>query len=281
MDNLFSGLESMGLGKMKDLDIFDDGKKEEKKVEAKAAGPVKVDESTLILEKTVKCPVCDIEFKEKFVKTGKARLVSQDIDLRPKYADIDAHKYDVIACPVCGYAALARYFATIGSPQAKLVKEKISMSFTGFGEEKTIYSYDDAIGRLRLALVNAVVKRSKVSERAYICLLIGWMLRGKAETLPEETPDREKVLKALKEEEMGFLNKACEGLMDSFSKESFPLVGLDEPSATYLIAALCAETGKQEEALRWVSRLIVSKSANDRIKERARNLKEMVTAGEI
>lgn len=282
MDSLFSGLESMGLGKMKDMDLYGDEKKTEQKTEAAVQKPVTVDEASLLLDKTFTCPVCDQEFKEKIVKTGKAKLLSQDIDLRPRYADIDAHKYDVVACPICGYAALARNFNVLTSAQGKLIKENISANFTGLGPEKATYSYDDVLARLKLTLINTVVKRGKTSEKAYICLLMGWMTRGKAETLPADTPNRAQLLEQLKKEELDFLGKAAEGLMDAFAKESFPLCGmLDEASSTYLVSALCAEVGRSEEALRWVSRLITSKNANERIKERARDLKDKITNGEI
>lgn len=280
-NNLFSGLESMGLGNMSGLDIFGDGKKKEeekKKVEVKK---IVIDEKTLLLNKSFKCPLCDHEFRSKVVKTGKAKLVSQDTDLRPRYQELDAIKYDVIACPACGYAALARLFTTLGSVQGKLIKEKISATFMGLGPMGETYSYDDAIARHKLALVNAVVKRAKVSERAYLCMLIAWLDRGKRETLPAETPNREALSEKLIVEEKEFLRQAKEGFKDAFTKESFPLCGLDEHTATYVIAALSAETGSYEEALRWTSQLITSRNANDRIKERARNLKDMINNKEI
>ena len=277
MDNLFSGLESMGLGGMKNLNLFDEPKKNEEQ-EKKKAEPVQFDERTLILDKTFKCPVCDREFKNKVVKAGKTKLVTQDIDLRPQYADIDALKYGVVACPICGYASMARTYAGLTQAQCKLIKEQIATSFTGYGKEPELYSYDDAIARHKLALLNTVVKRAKTSERAYMCLLIAWLLRGKRNSLPENTPNRDAALVSLKAEETDFLSKARDGLKEAFQKEAFPLCGLDENTSIYMVAALCYETGMHEESLRWASRLITSTSANDRIKERARNLKTLINS---
>lgn len=281
-NNLLSGLESMGLGNMSDLDIFGENrKKEEAAKKAQVVKKVVVDETTLLLDKSCKCPLCDQDFKTKVVKTGKAKLVSQDIDLRPRYQEIDAIKYDVIVCPVCGYAALAKFFPTLGSVQGKLIKEKISATFTGLGPVGATYSYDDAIARHKLALVNAVVKRAKVSERAYLCMLIAWLDRSKRENIREDAPNREALTEKLIVEEKEFLRQAKEGFKDAFTKETFPLCGLDEHTATYVIAALSAETNSYEEALRWASQLITSRNANDRIKERARNLKDMINNKEI
>lgn len=274
---LLSGLESMGLGNMSKLNLFDDAKEE--KPEAKKPEPVKVDERTLILDKTCKCPVCDHEFKAKVVKTGKTKLITQDVDLRPVYSDVDSLKYGVCVCPICGYASMMKTFPNITSAQAKLIKEQISASFTGLGPDHDIYSYDDAITRHKLALVNTVVKRAKTSERAYMCLLLAWLLRGKRESLPDDTQNIAVVYKNLETEEKDFLAKARVGFEDAFSKENFPLCGLDECTSIYLIAALAAEVGDSDAALRWVSRLITSQSANDRIKERGRSLKEMIQNG--
>ena len=45
------------------------------------------------------------------------------------------------------------------------------------------YTYEDALARYQLALVNAIVKQAKNSEKAYICLKAGWLMRGYAEWL--------------------------------------------------------------------------------------------------
>lgn len=287
MDNMFSGLESLGLGKMGNLNLFgDDNDKEKERQRVQSVKKVvpTVNESELLLDRTYKCPLCDQSFKSKAVKTGKTKLISQDIDLRPHYNDIDTLKYGVVACPICGYAAMGKTFELLGSAQAKLIKEQISVNFTGLdtrGKAQGIYTYDDAIMRHKLALLNAVVKRAKISERAYLCLLLAWLTRGKAENLPEDTGNRAATVAGLKKEEQEMLSKARDGFKEAFEKESFPLCGLDESTATYLVAALLAETGEKQESMRWIAKLITSTLASDRIKDRARNLKDMINNGEI
>ena len=272
----------MGLGKMANLDLYGDTKEEEKKTAAAKDEPVQVNEADFLLAKTLKCPVCDNEFKGKTIKAAKMpKLISRDPDLRCIYADVDVYKYSVVACPICGYASMIKTFGPMPSAQVKLIREQISANFTGLGEEPEIYSYDDAIARYKLALVNTVVKRARVSERAYVCLHIAWLLRGKRQSYPADTPNLAEIEKAMLAEENDFLVKARDGFMDAFSKESFPMCGMDESTTTYLIAALCGKTGQREEALRWASKILANTTTNNRIKELARNLKELITSGEI
>lgn len=279
MSNLFSGLEEFGLGKLSsDLEVYEN-KSEEKKDDSEAEAVPEFSEADILFDKTMTCPVCDQTIKARTVKTGRIKLLSADTDLRPKYQDVDSLKYDAIVCPSCGYAALRRFFSYMTSNQAKQVKEKISANFKGINQENEVYSYDDAISRHKLALVNAIVKNSKSSERAYICLKTGWLLRGKRETLPKDTPDYENVVAQLQAEENDFIEKAYKGFKDAFAKESFPMCGMDEVTCTYLVADLARRSGEFDDASRWISRVLVSRSATDRIKEKARDIKELIREG--
>ncbi len=274
---IFSGLESFGLDKLQKIDIYENEKNEKEKAKkADVEEKPQISEADLLFDKSYTCPVCDNLFKAKNVRTGKVKLVSADTDLRPVYQLLDALKYDAIVCPRCGYAALNRFFSFMTSGQARLIKEQISMNFSGLKETGDIYTYDDAIARHKLALVNTIVKKGKTSERAYTCLKLAWLNRGKAETLPEDAPDRDKVLEALKKEENELLKNAYEGFAGAFSKEQFPLCGMDENTATYLVADLARRCGNYEEANRWVSRVMTARDANDRIKNRARDLKDLI-----
>ncbi|MBP3568727.1 MAG: DUF2225 domain-containing protein [Lachnospiraceae bacterium] len=274
MANLFSGLESLGLGNLSGMQLFEKEKKEA--VQGGAKAPVEVKEADLIFEKTFRCKVCDKEFKTKMVRTGKAKLVSQDSDLRPRYQTLDPLKYDAVVCPHCGFAALSRFFNYMTDAQAKLIKENISTNFKGLKEGEEILTYDEAIVRHQLVLANTVVKRAKASEKAYTCLKLAWLLRGKAETLPAETPDLAAVKKALAEQEKDYIANAYEGFMDAFTKEEFPMCGMDEITMTYLVADLGRQVGKYDEALRMVARVLMSKNVGDRIKQKTIDLKELI-----
>lgn len=276
MGNIFSGLEDFGLDKLTNMDIYTSEEGGEKKKGSAEKVKPKFNEADLIFEKTFNCPVCEEEFKSKTVKTGKVKLLSADTDLRPKYHLLDSLKYDAIVCPTCGYGALNRFFNYMTAAQAKLIKTQISANFKGLNDEGDTYSYDDAIARHKLALVNTIVKKGKISERAYTCLKLAWLLRGKSESLPADTPNYDGVKKELAKEELEFTKNAYEGFMNAFEKELFPMCGMDEITTTYLVADLARRCGKYDEASRWVSRVLISKEANERIKSKARDIKELI-----
>ena len=277
MSGILSGLEAFGLGNLSNMEVYEKEAEKEKKA-AETVAQHKVTEEELIFDKTYTCPVCDKIFKAKNVKAGKVKLVAMDSDLRPKYQGMDSLKYDAVACPSCGYTALNRFFNYMTSVQAKLIRENISQNFRGLPQEGEIYSYDEAIARHKLALVNTIVKRSKLSEKAYTCLKTAWLIRGKCETMPAETPDYVNVKKELQAEETEFLKNAYEGFQEAFSKEMFPMCGMDENTCTYLVGELARRLGHYEEASRWISRVLTARDANERIKAKAREAKEMITA---
>lgn len=279
MGNLFSGLDSLGLGNLSEMNVYevDDTKEKGKKQKEEVKEP-EIREADFLFDKAYVCPVCDKEFKNKTVRTGKAKLIAADSDLRPRYQIVDSLKYDVVACPHCGYAALNRYFSYMTAAQAKQIKTQISSGFKGLAPEGEIMTYDESITKHRLALVNAIVKHAKPSEKAYTCLKTAWLLRGKAETMPESTPNRDAEIKKLQEEERDFLENAYNGFMEAFPRELFPMCGMDEHTVSYLVADLARRIGKYEDATHWVSKVLVSRSANDRIKAKARELKDMIAS---
>lgn len=274
---ILSGLGEFGLDGLEGLDIYEDEEKEKKKKEAAAAAPPKIEEKDLIYDKTFTCPVCGEEFTSKIMKTGRAKLLRTDLDLRAKYEGIDAMKYDVLLCPACGYAALSRYFSTIGSgsAQAKLIKEKISTSVRVTKYEDEVYSYEQAYERYRLSLVCAVVKKAKASEKAYICLKSGWLVRGWWESLQENGGD-EKKIEQLRSQEDEYLQNAYKGFVEARQSEGFPMCGMDEMTIDYLLAVLAARFKKYDIASRLVSSILASPMANARTKEKARDLKEQI-----
>ncbi len=272
---LFSGLEKIGLGKLKELEVFEEEKKPESEGDSNVIKP-QVTEEELLFDKTHTCPVCGEEFHSKMIRTGKVKLLSADTDMRPKYQLVDSLKYDAIVCPKCGYAALSRFFKFVTQGQINLINENITKNFSGLPVTGKIYTYDDAITRHQLALANAIVKKAKASEKAYTCLKMAWLYRGKAETLPKDTPEYDKVIEELSKQETDLLVNAYEGFLSAFSKEMFPMCGMDEITVTYLAADLARRIGKYDESSRWISKVLTDRKANERIKNKARDIKEML-----
>lgn len=273
---LLSGLGNMGLGKLEGADIFE----EEKKPEVKAAAAKEeapFDENDVLLDKTAECPVCNKKFSFRAVRTGKARPIGQDQDLRTKFDKFDPAKYDVIVCPYCGYGVLTKYFAPLPAAQVKLLREGIVGKVQGV-PNNPILSYDDAIQRYQLALASSIVKRAKDSEKAYVCLKMGWIIRGKKETLPADTPDYDAVMKQLNDDEDEALKTAFDGFVNARQKESFPIAGMDEITIDYLLAVLSARFKQFDTAQKMIAGILMNRTANNRIKDRARDLKEQVLA---
>ena len=274
MGGLLSGLEQFGLTNLENMDLYEKPKKVEKDEQGK---PVPVmQEQDFLFDKSFTCPICDREFKSRTVKIGKAKLAGSDLDLRPRYEQIDLLKYDIIMCPYCGYAALSRFFKFLTSPQAKNIQKTISATFKPQKETKEIYTYDEALERYKLTLANAIVKQAKSSEKAYICLKTAWLLRGKAEHLDKNLPDYEEQKKQCEDEENEFLRNALEGFLAARQTESFPMCGMDEPTVDYLISVTAMRFEQYDVASRLITGILTSPGANPRMKDKARDVKELL-----
>ena len=275
MAGLLSGLAGLGLGNLENVDIYEEPKQEQEETQKEIA---KISEKDLVYDKAFECPVCDKKFTAKIMKTGKAKLIGTDQDLRAKYEGIDAVKYDVELCPHCGYAALTRYFGTITSGQAKLIRENISQKvhLHTYGGDK--YTYEEALERYQLCLANAVVKRARASEKAYICLKSAWLVRGYQEQLTDTGAGDAGKLAELKEAEDNYLLNAYNGFIEAVKSESFPMCGMDEMTINYLLAVLATRFKKYDVASRMIASILTSTSANSRIKDKARELKEQILA---
>lgn len=277
MSGLLSGLEKLGLKNLEEMDLYEElhEKKEEVKVSLSAEANV-IKESDFLFDKTQECPVCYKQFKVKTMKVGKAKLSHTDMDLRPIYEHIEPLKYDVMVCPHCGYAALSRYFKNIAPSQGKLIKENISAGYQGNETESDAYTYEEALERYKLCLANAIVKRGKASEKAYICLKTSWLLRSQAESLEAENKADVAMLNKLKQQENGFLKNALEGFLAARQSEGYPMCGMDETTVDYIIAVLAMEFGQYDISSKIIAEIITSNNVSSRMKDKARDVKEQL-----
>lgn len=276
MAGILSGLEKLGLGNLKEANLYEEAKSNVKvSAEEKAPAPV-VQEQDFLFEKAQTCPVCDTDFKSKTVKIGRARLKGTDMDLRPKYESIDLLKYDVIVCPKCGYAALSRYFKYMTSTQAKLIKQNITPNYKKNISMGETISYEEALERYQLTLANAIVKRARASEKAYICLKSAWLLRGYAESLDENAEDYKSKKEELEAQENEYLQNALEGFLAARQSETFPMCGMDEQTVDYLISVMAIRFEQYDVASKLIGSIITSTAASPRMKDKARDLKEIL-----
>ena len=277
MAGLLDGLGEMGLKNLEGMNLYE--KPAAKEAEKKQAAAPVVKETDFLFDKGFDCPVCGNIIKARTLRSGRARVIRTDIDLRPVYENIEPLKYDPVVCPKCGYSALARFFPTLTQGQVKEIQEKISKAFQAAIADQEVYSYEEALYRYKLCLANAIVKNAKASEKAYICLKAGWLTRSWQESLAaDKTPENEKKCEELKAQETEYLKNAMEGLIAARQTEDYPMCGMDEITVEFLLSVLSMEYGNLDTASKLISTIITSPAANARMKDKARDVKDMILA---
>lgn len=234
-------------------------------------------EISCLLDKKTECPICRKGFLSKQVKTGKARFLGTEEDLRPLYAGIDTVKYDVLFCPNCGYAAVAREFNNVTSKQRQNIMDGIANKFHGnVGEQDAVYTYEDAIYRYKMALLTAMIKPSKLSEASYLSLKLSWLYRGALEEQEsQENPDP-KLVKAYTMGEAHYQEEAFKGFEKAVSSEYPPICGMDEHTVNYLMSVLAYRNEKYEDAHRYAYMVLGARNATAKIKEKQRLLVDKI-----
>ncbi|MCR4989948.1 MAG: DUF2225 domain-containing protein [Lachnospiraceae bacterium] len=275
---LLDGLEKLGIKSIDTSNMFEDpkAKEEVKKPELKQAAKIEYNEEDYIFEKKMECPVCDSPLVSLTVKTGKARLLRMDKDLRPIFEGIEPIKYEPVVCKCCGYSVMGRYFAPLTPSQKKAVLEGIGSSFKGKDDIGSTIGYQQALEHITLCLASAICKRAKASEKAYICLKGGWLCRSYKESLNPEDEDYEIVCEELSKKEKEFLDNAYEGFVQARQSEGYPMAGMDEKTIDYMLAVMALERGELEVSSKLIAGILQSPSSTPRIKDKARELKEEI-----
>lgn len=287
--DLFSGLEQFGINVEKDAaDIFAEEKpKEKSKVKVQdtevTEEVVKVKEQPkeedFLFTKRVRCTICEKVFDVRLIKNARIKRLQPDFDLRPRFEHVDTLKYDIYACPYCGYAAMGRYFEHLTKGQVQLVKDNICANFKPSEEpEPDTYTYEQAIARYKLALYNSMVKRAKTSEKAYTCLKISWLYREVAERTSartEEEQEKKAEYSRLQEE---FYKEAYSGFQKAIASEVFPMCGMDSFTMDYLMACMATHFKEYAYASKSLSNILASQVVDRRIKDKALELKEEIVA---
>lgn len=209
--------------------------------------------------KNIICPVCGNNFKAIAVKVNAPRIVSKDSDFFIRYSVVNSYFYDVIICDECGYSSMKSEFDKIKSYQTDLIKTNLTPKWKhkAFPDN---FNEKIAIERYKLALLTSVITNSKTSTKSMICLKTAWMYR-----LLEDTKN-ENIL----------LGQALEGFKEVFFNESLPIYGLDKFTIMYLIGELSRRLDKNDDAMNWYSKAIVSIGAPHKIKELCRDGRDKI-----
>lgn len=213
-----------------------------------------------LYEKEVVCPVCDSKFSVKAVKSRHVRIESRDSDFMIRYKDPNPLFYDIWLCIRCGYAAQSSRFGEISGTERENILKNITKKWNRSREIPYTYTVDTAIELYQLALLTSMVKEDKDSDMAHLCLKLAWLFRIKGDT----------------ENESRYITHALNQFLKAYENEKLPVAGLDEPSLMYLIGELYRRTGDNSNALKWFSRVLVNKGASPKIKDMAREQKDLM-----
>lgn len=277
--SILSGLGSFGLGDLMSAELFEDEEEEKEEEKDELQNKQLQEEIQLhsehefIFLKSYSCPVCNQEFKNPTVRYNRARKERIDPDLRVRYSNVDPLKYGVICCPTCGYAALANQFDQLSLPQIRLIRENISVNFSGL-PVKEVLDYSDAYSRYELALANAIVKRAADSEKANLCLKLSWLLQSRIDNFDQEIyfgeggfEETEKKLKSLR-------TNALDGFRRAKKKENPPICGMDSSALNYLMAVLAFDAELYTEAEDYLAVALQGGISNKKMKKMALDLEK-------
>ncbi len=190
-----------------------------------------------LYDKEVACPICRNKFSTKKVRTSAIRTLKRDTDFCVHYKTVNPYLYGVWVCPKCGYAATENKFNSLKKIQNDIIKENITKYWIKreYGDKRSI---DSAIVVYKLALYEGNLLEWEKSYIGGLCLKIAWLYRYKEN----------------EEAEYRFLQHALECFDYAFSKERFPIAGMDTATLAYLVGELNRKLEKYEEAISWFQR---------------------------
>ncbi|WZL80366.1 DUF2225 domain-containing protein [Vallitaleaceae bacterium 9-2] len=273
MDNIFKDLEGLGFKNISDADLFKDETKKksiEKKEKVKASTT-----QMYIYQRKVDCPICKHSFQTSTVRTGRVRFQGTELDLRPLYMGFDPIPYEVTVCNYCGYAAINKYFKTVSDAKKRAIIENITRNYIGH-KYNEILTYEEAVERYKLVLLNSAVGGDGNGIKAYICLKISWLYRGWQESIKASENQNEALLKKLKTYEIVFVEKAYEGFKLAYSNETLPIMGIDDMTMEYIIAELARRLGDVRIAKQWLGKVIGHPDVSKRLRDKVYDVKELI-----
>lgn len=256
--DIFSGLEYLGFNDIGNVDLYN--KKSEDEEKSPKQESEADNEKLLLYDKKVTCPICENVFKAKAVKASAYRIIKRDSDFFIRYSLVNPYFYDVWVCNKCGYSSIKSDFYKIRGHQIDAINEKIRPKWHS-RTYPDVYDVNIAIERYKLSLLNYYVINAKASQKAMNCLKIAWMYRLLNDS----------------DNELNFIKHALEGFNQAYSNEDFPIYGMDRYTFVYLIGELNRRLGNTDEALKWFGNVITGRGVPPRIKDLARDQKDLIT----
>lgn len=183
--------------------------------------------------KTMKCPVCNKEFKVTKVKSKRARVEKRDSDFCAYFKGVNPYFYSVSICPNCGYAATEGKYKKIHDNQKKTILKEITLNWKkrDVNGERTI---EEAINTYKLALYQATLIEEKYKYRGLLTLKLAWLYRYK------EDWNSEKI----------FLKGTLENFERAFKEENFD-ISFSVGKCAYLIGETYRRLDDLDNAVKW------------------------------
>ena len=213
-------------------------------------------EFTFIVEKT--CPICGETTR--VVKTkSKLMMDRMDEDFCVHYQNFNPYFYKIWFCEKCGYAADEKTFlGTMPELHRRKIHDFLSNRKLGleFVEDRGV---PEAVASFKLAIFYAELTDQPLAKRAGLYLELAWIYRDAAD---EE-----------KEKEM--LQRAADLYDKSLMTERYPINGMSDTMAMYLIGAIYFRMKDYDRATQYISRIIGDQNIRNneaKVYNRARDL---------
>lgn len=194
-------------------------------------------DKTFTVEKT--CPICQESTRVVKVRS-RLPVLKRDEDGCVHYEDFNPYYYTVWTCEHCGFAADEKTFTTkMPDRHLKILRGDLLTNKFGmdFAEERTL---DDAIFALKLAISYVERVEGKFSTQAKYAHQLAWIYRDAGDEVNERK----------------FLERAAKLYDSALAKENFPVDGLSDSGAVYLIGAIYCRLGEPEKSAAYLSRLV-------------------------
>ncbi len=205
------------------------------------------------------CSNCHKHFNMPSPRYQRMKLEKSHENLRAEYANTEPVYYEVIFCPHCGYTRLRNNFETLSDLKRKLYKDEIGNKFKKRVEEIAIDA-EIALERYKFGLVTAKAMSLPASEIAVLFYKQSWV-------------------KQIKGDEAGYIQsvmKSYEWFEKALAEEHFPVQSIDQDTAAYLMSVFAKDYGDYAASLKHLGTILTSATASDRLKGRARDLKDDV-----
>lgn len=195
-----------------------------------------------LFDKKYVCELCKREFTNKKVKRSKIKVKKIDTDFYTEYEGENPSYYLVKACPYCGYT-MSDFSSPLKSAEIEGLKNFLKENppennFSGPRDAKVAEKV------FLHALKVSEWRQEKPQVLGNFCLHLSWIYRF----LNNEEKEKE------------YLEKALEHFLNFYQHDS-SIINVGK--TMFIMGEICRKLGKNNEALKWYSRIISDEKVTD------------------